>query len=216
MKKLIVLGIIATMVMGLAAAASAAGIPDDFWGVQIRVSNAAQNALATLTIGTKPGASDAFIMPGEDGSTVNPNPGQGVGVIVPAGMAVTNYVNKDWRAPLLPGETKIWDIVAFVYQGSAQNMIVTGWGVGTGDALLNAGGGVNVWLQYADGTKIFEFAPDVSGKQATPNYTANIAFTGEPIALQLVAQSQVPEPGSMLAMFSGLVGLVGFGIRRRK
>ena len=26
----------------------------------------------------------------------------------------------------------------------------------------------------------------------------------------------IPEPGSMLAMFSGLVGLVGFGIRRRK
>lgn len=26
----------------------------------------------------------------------------------------------------------------------------------------------------------------------------------------------VPEPGSMLAMFSGLIGLVGFGIRRRK
>ncbi len=26
----------------------------------------------------------------------------------------------------------------------------------------------------------------------------------------------VPEPGSMVAMFSGLVGLVGFGIRRRK
>jgi hypothetical protein len=27
---------------------------------------------------------------------------------------------------------------------------------------------------------------------------------------------QVPEPGSLLAMFSGLIGLVGFGIRRRK
>jgi len=27
---------------------------------------------------------------------------------------------------------------------------------------------------------------------------------------------ETPEPGSMLAMFSGLVGLVGFGIRRRK
>jgi len=30
------------------------------------------------------------------------------------------------------------------------------------------------------------------------------------------APAGVPEPGSMLAMLSGLVGLVGFGIRRRK
>jgi len=31
-----------------------------------------------------------------------------------------------------------------------------------------------------------------------------------------VAPASVPEPGSLLAMLSGLVGLVGFGIRRRK
>lgn len=31
-----------------------------------------------------------------------------------------------------------------------------------------------------------------------------------------VYATPVPEPGSMLAMFTGLIGLVGFGIRRRK
>ena len=34
---------------------------------------------------------------------------------------------------------------------------------------------------------------------------------------EIVIDTQcVPEPGSMVVMFSGLVGLVGFGIRRRK
>jgi len=31
-----------------------------------------------------------------------------------------------------------------------------------------------------------------------------------------VLEATVPEPGSMVALFSGLIGLVGFGIRRRK
>lgn len=217
MKKLIVLGIIATMVMGLAVAASAAGIPDDFWGVQLRFSNAAENALTTLTIGTKSGAVDAFVAPGEDGVSNAPKSGQGVGGILNPTYSGTDVINKDWRAPLAFGETKIWDITVYVHDGPAQNMIVTAWGAGTGDALLNEGGEVRVWLQYADGTMIYEFLPDVSGKQATPNFTGTIAYDGtNPIALQLVAQHDVPEPGSMLAMFSGLVGLVGFGIRRRK
>lgn len=33
---------------------------------------------------------------------------------------------------------------------------------------------------------------------------------------RVYATPTVPEPGSMLALFSGLIGLVGFGIRRRK
>jgi len=31
-----------------------------------------------------------------------------------------------------------------------------------------------------------------------------------------IVATTVPEPGSMVAMLSGLVGLVGYGIRRRK
>jgi hypothetical protein len=31
-----------------------------------------------------------------------------------------------------------------------------------------------------------------------------------------VFEFSVPEPGSMIAVLSGLIGLVGFGIRRRR
>ena len=47
--------------------------------------------------------------------------------------------------------------------------------------------------------------------------TSNMAGTGSAGNFTLGEISTViPEPGSMLAMFSGLIGLVGFGIRRRK
>jgi len=39
--------------------------------------------------------------------------------------------------------------------------------------------------------------------------------TAEHLQLETVVAS-TPEPGSMVALFSGLVGLVGYGIRRRK
>jgi hypothetical protein len=48
----------------------------------------------------------------------------------------------------------------------------------------------------------------ISWGQSTTQYFA-IYAQGGPI-------ETVPEPGSMVALFSGLVGLVGFGIRRRK
>ncbi|MCE5313554.1 MAG: PEP-CTERM sorting domain-containing protein [Armatimonadota bacterium] len=50
--------------------------------------------------------------------------------------------------------------------------------------------------------------------QATPVISKVLTYTGDPIALTFA--QVVPEPGSMVAMLSGLVGLVGFGIRRRK
>jgi len=41
-------------------------------------------------------------------------------------------------------------------------------------------------------------------------------ITSNPPATACIGLELVPEPGSMLAMLSGLVGLVGYGIRRRK
>lgn len=52
------------------------------------------------------------------------------------------------------------------------------------------------------------------GKTSLATYRTSTPFAaGNGYILEV---STVPEPGSMIAMLSGLVGLVGFGIRRRK
>ena len=88
MKKLIVLGIIATMVMGLAVAASAQEI-DAVWAVQLRAYNGAAtpNATGTLTLGTRVGAIDGFTTVGaEDGvyPTYTGTPGVILSLVQPA------------------------------------------------------------------------------------------------------------------------------------
>jgi hypothetical protein len=54
-----------------------------------------------------------------------------------------------------------------------------------------------------------------TGTAAAPTFSKVFAYSGTPIALTFEV-APVPEPGSMVAMFSGLIGLAGFGIRRRK
>ena len=48
-----------------------------------------------------------------------------------------------------------------------------------------------------------------------PTFNTKVNNVLPTMELEMTA-SYVPEPGSMVAMLSGLVGLVGFGIRRRK
>jgi hypothetical protein len=61
-----------------------------------------------------------------------------------------------------------------------------------------------------------------NGSAASPWFKAALPVfrTGDPLGAKngyiLSLEQPVPEPGSMVAMLSGLVGLVGFGIRRRK
>ena len=95
-----------------------------------------------------------------------------------------------------------------------QTMRLDAWLPGT--AMLSEGGNLKVWLQDIEGNVIWEVPYETSGSITTPVFSTTFAYDGTSIPLQLVASADVPEPGSMLAMFSGLVGLVGFGIRRRK
>lgn len=59
-----------------------------------------------------------------------------------------------------------------------------------------------------------------SGNLTNPWFKADLpAFkTGTPLGAGqgYILAMEIPEPGSMVAMLSGLVGLVGFGIRRRR
>ena len=48
------------------------------------------------------------------------------------------------------------------------------------------------------------------------SFTAPVSRGGYDVIVAATPLASVPEPGSMLAMFSGLVGLVGFGTRRRR
>lgn len=217
MKKLIVLGIIATMVMGLAVAASAQ--IDATWAVQLRAYNGAAtpNATGTLTVGTRVGASDGWSTAGAEDSAYPAYTGV-PGVILSTLLPADQRVNKDQRAPLGENETKVWDLVMFCVGGAPQTMRLDGWLPAT--ATLQEGGNLRVWLQDSQGNVLWEVPYNTSGAQGTPTFSKTFAYDGTPINLQLVASTvapvEVPEPGSMLAMFSGLVGLVGFGIRRRK
>jgi len=58
------------------------------------------------------------------------------------------------------------------------------------------------------------------GNQAAPKWKANIPVAKTALPLDAgttyILELSVPEPGSIVAMLTGLVGLVGFGIRRRR
>lgn len=71
------------------------------------------------------------------------------------------------------------------------------------------------------GTVHLTAGQSLSFEQHTNDSSGSMVFFDNyqcPITLvdATITDAQVPEPGSMMALASGLVGLVGFGIRRRK
>jgi len=216
MKKLIVLGVVAAMVMGLAAVASAA--VDDYWLIQMRPSDpAGAGSGGTITIGTKTGYSDG-VAPVED--VEFPAPVNTNCELVVTDLGASGRWQKDQRAPLSPGDTKIWNLR--LYGNSAwgtKDFLVKAWVPSTAKIDPSTGGDLDLVVQLKMGdTVLFTFAPGISGSSTAPNWSQTFAYRAEGYDLQLVASAPqvIPEPGSVLALASGLVGLVGFGIRRRK
>jgi len=208
MKKLIVLGIVA--VMGLATMASAAPVIDDGWVVQMRAELSGKS-LANATFGTKLGAGDGYVTPEDAAYTSGMAPYAYVASVVGGVEAKIDY-----RAPLTEINTdsapKVWNLV--INASGPGTVTLKAWMLSSAAADI-ADGCDNKVALVQNGVKLFEWdASTPSGTSVAPNFTGDFEFTGTPIELQLV--SVVPEPGSMLAMLSGLVGLVGYGIRRRK
>lgn len=206
MKKLIVLGIIATMVMGMAVAASAA--VDATWAVTLKAFNVGGQSGSQCVANTKLGAIDAYTTAASEDAVGNVQPGT-LGLIY---SAIWPNCVKDTRAPLNAGEVKVWTFNTSLADGTEGPIRVDMWVASVIDPSTD--GDPDLLVQVFKGSELIWTAPiGVQSTSKAPMYTYN-GMAGD--SLTLVASTIVPEPGSMVALFSGLVGLVGFGIRRRK
>jgi len=219
MKKLIVIGIVAAMVMGLAAAASAF-TANDTWYVQLRAENGGV-CQGTITAGTKPGASDDYVQVEDTGF---PGAVSGAGEIIMTDLGAPGIpdgrCNKDVRAPMLVNQVKIWDMMAYINGQSAGTLTIKAWVSSSGkitspDFYVALYDGVVTAGNYKSAKPVWVAPLNASGSSTAPQYTAVVSVDGYK-RYTLVCSTQIPEPGSMAAVLSGLVGLVGFGIRRRK
>jgi len=226
MKKLIVILSIAALVIS-ASAAMAAG-PNDNWVVQM-IASYTNNTLnsTTTAYGTRTVAGVADGTDSQDSSQTKTDTGAMLSCF-DLGVGANNVGYKyDYRAPMLTGE-KVWNLS--LWRGatySQTSMLLRAWNP-SGATDLN--GAIKVKLVVVDdptGTfdendVIWSWDATKNGGSTTPAYSTTFTNCGvleqgnatSAIKLKLIAS--VPEPGSLVAMFSGLIGIVGYGIRRRK
>jgi len=238
MKKLIVLGIVLTMVLAFAAGAMAQTLIQSNWALDLKaVSQGSTPCNLVFACGTVSGASDAWnpVTDSNDGNQNPPSSGA-TGVITDDQGSTGNLVGADTRAPLTQaGQTKTWNMEVYAVNASeaqiGATMVVTGW-IPSGETLYSGTNtpitGLNIQVIYNGVTEYSEPTFTSSnpsstsstgrGKSTVPVFSFTVPCTaGAAGTFQVVASvPQVPEPGSLVALFSGFVGLVGYGVRRRK
>jgi len=231
MRKLIVLGIAVTMLMGLAVTAMAT--VDATWYVYLSPKNAVGGSTrGSWQGGVLPTAIDAWkgTTPDFDG---NWPAGTGAAAeimtsILDASSTLHPRTSADFRAPTTTANTalapKVWDLYLRLNGGTAGSINLTGWITTAGklDVLAGEDTVVELWLASEYGvvgeSAIWTVQKNTTGSSSAVNFTMNgIAYDGvNDVMLKLVAYQPgvVPEPGSIIALLTGLVGLIG--IRRRK
>jgi len=228
MKKLVILTMV--MVLGLAMAASAA--MDTDWFLNMRASTdaaAKSNSAGTAKYGTSATASSNDAVAGaEDAKLASYVGTTGVVECIDLGdtlnwaadvrTAIANNTSKTWKLRVWNGDTFTGSVICLV-----------GWNASAGDYDPTADSTALIKLYQVDQyggarTLLHDFTNDGNGTYGLSTgvsgvyYTTTFAKANQASAwkLELVASGSVPEPGSLLAMLSGMIGLVGYGIRRRK
>lgn len=203
MKKVLILAGLMVLVLGVAANA---------YVFQAIATNASgTDSMGTITFGTYASASS---------KDITPNSGTAAEVAVAS--------NQSWK-PAVGADSGSWKVQYFVTTDPKAWTLALwsgndyGYDKATLKIWLNNASGFtpgNWTLQDAVTGKVY-WSGDVTSVGSKTNSILSIEFdtpkTATPNAEAIgLVWTSVPEPGSMLAMLSGLVGLVGFGIRRRK
>jgi len=218
MKKLILIGIVAAMVMGLSVAASALAFTSNDKLLIGMKAEYLGNTQAACTYGTQALSLDAF-----DATDSGHSPkANGVGEIICIDLGVAGTVTDgrwavDKRAPLTGlSQSKLWSLKAYVNPVGSGNLVIKAWVVSTGK-ITSTDFGAKLYEGVGTGGLLLWTAPfNLSGTASAPQFTSSSYNVGEGYQMFTLQIFTIPEPGSMIAMLTGLVGLVGFGIRRRK
>jgi hypothetical protein len=226
MKKLLVIGMVMVMVVAMSVAASAAVDNTIKMGITFANGTISQG---TLTLGTDAGKSDGYVV-GEDLGFSGAVSTAGEIICTdlgPQGAITDGRWKTDLRAPVTGGCTA-FSLKAYFNNGNAGTATLKAWmmtGAGTpsvDDPAYKVRIYEGTWTAAsilagdAAGSLLWTAPMTLTGTSTTPQYTlSNIGMTAGQNRFYTMSIA-VPEPGSMVALFSGLIGLVGFGIRRRK